>query len=111
MQGLVESPSGCRGKLCFVLNPLALIVDWACDTANVSADTSFQDVVECQTDFMVIFTDDGFAKTDWHPDNLNLCHRAEWNNRMMVETVLWILTLVCHFRKVMHRTCAYFESL
>lgn len=98
------------GKLCFVLNHLGLIVDWACDTANVYDGTSFQDVVERQADFMVIFADDGFAKKDWHPDNLRLCHRGEWNSRMIVETVLSMLTLVCHFKKVMHRTWAYFES-
>ena len=98
------------GKLCFVLNHLGLIVDWACDTANVYDGASFQDVVERQTNFMVIFADDGFAKKDWHPDNLRLCHRGEWNSRMIVETVLSMLTLVCHFKKVMHRAWAYFES-
>jgi len=30
------------GKLCLVLNHWGLIVDWACDTANVSTGTSFQ---------------------------------------------------------------------
>ena len=29
---------------------------------------------------------------------------------MIVETVLSMLTLVCHFMKVMHRGWAYFES-
>ena len=29
---------------------------------------------------------------------------------MMVETVLSMLTLVCHFKKVMHRVWAYFKS-
>ena len=51
------------GKLCFVLNHLGLIVDWACDTANVYDGSSFQDLIERQAEFMVIFADDGFAKT------------------------------------------------
>lgn len=29
---------------------------------------------------------------------------------MLVETVLSMLTLVCHFKKVMHRAWAYFQS-
>jgi hypothetical protein len=98
------------GKLCFVLNHLGLIVDWACDTANVYDGSSFQDLIERQAEFMVILADDGFVKTDWQPANLKLCRRGEWNDRMIVETVLSMLTLVCHFKKVMHRGWAYFES-
>jgi hypothetical protein len=30
--------------------------------------------------------------------------------RMMIETVLSMLTLVCHFKKVMHRAWEYFKS-
>lgn len=98
------------GKLGFVLNHLGLIVDWAVDTANVYDGANFQDLVTRQADFMVIFADTGFVKKDWHPDNLKICQRGEWNDRMIVETVLSMLTLVCHFKKVMHRTWAYFES-
>ena len=29
---------------------------------------------------------------------------------MLVETVLSMLTLVCHFKKVMHRVWAYFHA-
>jgi hypothetical protein len=29
---------------------------------------------------------------------------------MLIETVLSMLTLVCHFKKVMHRAWAYFKS-
>jgi hypothetical protein len=98
------------GKLGFVLNHLGLIVDWAVDTANVYDGANFQDLVTRQVDGMVIFADEGFVKTDWHPDNLKICQRGEWNSRMIVETVLSMLTLICHFKKVMHRTWASFES-
>ena len=43
------------------------------------------------------------------PANLKVCRRGEGNVRMMVETVLSMLTLVCHFKKVMHRVWRYFE--
>lgn len=98
------------GKLCCVLNHLGLVVDWAVDTANVYDGAAFQAVVERQGEHMVLFADEGFVKPDWHPDNLKICKRGEWNSRMIVETVLAILTLINHFKKVMHRQWAYFQS-
>lgn len=98
------------GKLCFLLNNLGLIVDWAMDTANVHDGTAFQDLINRHVAYMAIFADTGFTKKDWQPDNLRLCRRGEWNTRMIVETVLSMLTLVCHFKKVMHRVWLYFQS-
>ena len=59
---------------------------------------------------MVVFADEGFAKVDWHPINLRLCQRGQWNDRMVVETVLSMLTLVCHFKSVVHRRWQYFQT-
>ena len=98
------------GKLCFVLNHLGLFVDWEVDTANVYDGSAFQALVERNVEDMALFADEGFLKKDWHPANLKICKRGEWNSRMIQETVLSMLTLVCHFKKVMHRAWAYFES-
>lgn len=98
------------GKLCFVLNHLGLIVDWEVDTANVYDGSNFQEIAERNAAQMVLFSDEGFVKQDWHPENLRICQRGEWNTRMIVETVLSMLTLVCHLKKVMHRVWAYFHS-
>jgi len=98
------------GKLCVVLNHLGLVVDWACDTANVYDGSAFQPLVEAAAERMVLFGDTGFAKQDWHPDNLRICKRGEWNTRMIVETMLSMLTVVCHFKRVAHRVWSYFES-
>ena len=59
---------------------------------------------------MVVFADEGFAKVDWFPSNLRLCRRGEWNSRMLIETTLSMLTLVCHFKKVRHRRWSYFKT-
>jgi len=99
---------GC--KLCYVINHLGLIVDWAVDTANVYDGSAFQNIVERNAPSMVLFSDEGFVKKNWHPDNLKICARGEWNSRMIVETVLSMLTLVNHFKKVMHRKWAYLKS-
>jgi hypothetical protein len=100
------------GKLCMLLNHLGLVVNWACDTANVYDGTpaAFQALVDEVADHMLVFSDVGFDKKDWHPTNLKLCKRGEWNSRMLVETVLSMLTTVCHFKKVGHRVWTYFES-
>ena len=98
------------GKLCFVLNHLGLIADWDVDTANVYDGSAFQKIIERNAEKMVVFLDEGFVKKDWSPENIKICKRGEWNTRMIVETVLSMLTLVCHFKKVMHRTWEHFKS-
>jgi len=82
------------GKLCLLQNRLGLIVDWDCDTANVYDGSAFQHVVEGAAGETVVFPDVGFAKKGWHPDHLRLCQCCEWNDRMMVETTLSMVTLV-----------------
>jgi len=98
------------GKLCFVLDHLGRIVDWECDTANVHDGSAFQHLVDKFKNDSVIFSDAGFAKVDWHPTNLRLCQRGEWNVRMVVETVLSMLTYVCHFKHMAHKAWSYFET-
>lgn len=98
------------GKLCLLLNHLGLVVDWAVDTANVYDGSAFQDLVDGVADQMVVFSDTGFEKKDWHPTNLKTCKRGEWNTRMLVETVLSMLTATCHIKKMAHRVWSYFES-
>jgi hypothetical protein len=98
------------GKLCFLLDHLGQVVDWECDTANVHDGSAFQHLVDKFRHDMVIFADMGFAKVDWHPTNLRLCQRGEWNVRMVIETVLSMLTYICHFKHMAHKAWAYFET-
>ena len=99
---------GC--KLCYVINHLGLIVDWDVATANVYDGTAFQEIVDRNEPYMALFSDEGFEKKDWLPGNLKICKAGSWNSRMIVETVLSMLTLVNHFKKVMHRKWAYLRS-
>ncbi len=59
---------------------------------------------------MVVLGNMGFHAREGDPSNLKLCERGEWNERMMVETVLSMLTLVWHFKKVMHRVWDCFRA-
>ena len=97
------------GKLCLLLNQWGLIVGWACATANV-ADNTFQWLIRQCEDQMIVLSDTGFHAAEGDPANLKLCQRGEWEDRMLVETVLSMLTLVCHLKKVMHRGWAYFQA-
>jgi hypothetical protein len=65
------------GKLCVLLNHLGLVVDWACDTANVYDGSAFQDLVDGVAETMVVFADVHFVKKDWSPLNLKICKRGE----------------------------------
>ena len=97
------------GKLCLLLNQWGLIVGWACATATV-ADNTFQWLIRQFEERMIVLSDTGFHAAEGDPTNLKLCQRGAWADRMLVETVLAMLTLVCHLKKVMHRGWAYFQA-
>jgi hypothetical protein len=97
------------GKLCLLLNQWGLIVGWACASANV-ADNTFQWLIRQVDGRMIVLSDTGFHAAEGDPANLKLCQRGEWQDRMLVETVLSMLTVVCHFKKVMHRGWEYFHA-
>src|SRR5712692_7438922 len=97
------------GKLCLVLNQWGLVVAWACATANV-ADNTFQWLIWQFDGRMIVLSDTAFHATEGDPTNLKLCQRGEWQDRLLVETVLSMLTLVSHFKRAMHRVWGYFEA-
>ena len=97
------------GKLCLLLNQWGLIVGWACDTANV-ADNTFQWLIRQVEEQMIVLSDTALHAAEGDPTNLKLCQRGAWEDRMLVETVLSMLTLVCHCKKVRHRGWAYVQA-
>ena len=58
----------------------------------------------------MVLSDTAFHAAEGDPTNLILCQRGEWQDRLRVETVWSMLTLVCHCKKVMHRVWAYFHA-
>jgi hypothetical protein len=61
-------------------------------------------------DQMIVLSDTAFHAAEGDPTNRKLCRRCEWEDRILVETVLSMLTLVCHLKKVMHRVWASFQA-
>jgi len=84
-------------------------VAWDCATANVP-DNSFQWLIRQCEERMIVFSDTAFHAAEGDPANRKLCPRGAWNDRMLVETVLSMLTVVSHFKKVMHRVWEYFQA-
>ena len=58
----------------------------------------------------MVLSDTGFHAAAGAPANRKLGQRGEWQDRMLVETVRSMLTLVCHGKKVMHRVWTYFHA-
>src|SRR5262244_2922239 len=97
------------GKLCLLFNQYGLVVGWDCAAANV-AENALQWLIRQVDGRMIVLSDTAFHAAEGDPTNLKLCPRGEWEERMLVETVLSMLTLVCHLKKVMHRGWTYFQA-
>lgn len=96
-------------KLCALLNRLGLVVGWAWAPANAH-DTWLHPLIEAVQKHSVVLGDSGFHAAHGDPANLKLCSRGHWNERMVIETVLSMLTTVSHLKKVSHRVAEYVEA-
>jgi hypothetical protein len=96
-------------KLCLLINQFGLVVDWDFGTAN-QYDADFQHLVWRVVEEMIVLADTHFHAAAGDPPNLKICTRGSWNVRMIIETVLSMLTTICHFKKVFHRTWAQFKA-
>ena len=92
-----------------MLNQWGLIVACDCATAHVP-DTTFQELIRHFEERMIVLSDTAFHAAEGDPSNLTLCQRGEWQDRLLVETVLSMLTVVCHCTRGMPRVWAYFHA-
>lgn len=96
-------------KLGFVLNHLGLVCAWDCNLASV-ADKDFRHLVAPFADQMVVLVDSAFHGHAADPANMKVCKRGTWNTRMLIETVLSMLTTVCHLKQLAHQQADYFRA-
>lgn len=96
-------------KLCWLINDYGRVVDWDIATANVH-DQNFHSLIENVKGKTITLSDTGFRCKAGIPENLKLCPRGTWNERMVVETVLSMLTTVCHLKHWFHRSWRYLKS-
>jgi len=95
-------------KLCVLLNDVCRVVNWDWATMNVY-DKHFHPVVEPFIGQTVALADFGFRDKDGVPENMKICKKGTWNERMCVETVFSMLTLVCDLKRIRHRLSAYIQ--
>ena len=78
-------------------------VAWEYAAAN-APDNAVRDLIADFQEQMVVFTDMSFHAAVGDPPNQKACKRGTWNVRMVVETILSLLTTVCHLKKASQRT-------
>lgn len=96
-------------KLCWVLNTFGQVCGWIWDTMNCP-DNSFLDFLEEFDQEGILLTDWGFRRAAGVPNNIKLCKKGTWNDRMVVETSFSLLTVVCHAKQLHHRLEAYIDA-
>jgi len=95
------------GQLCLLLHQYGLVVAWAWATTQVADPTLPWLMRQCE-ERMIVLSELACHATAGEPSHLTRCQRGEWQDRLLVETVLAMRTLVRHFKKVMHRVRASF---
>ncbi len=107
-KGISNHRSIVGAKICLLVNQDGRVVACDCDTANV-CDNKFQPMIKEFEDEMIVLSDDAFHSRDGNPKNLKLSKGGTWNVRMIIETTFSMITLISHFKKMMHRRWRYFE--
>src|SRR5882672_5008758 len=79
-------------KLCWILNTLGQVVGWDWTTMNC-ADNTFL-AVENFDEEAIMLTDYGFRCQEGLPDNVKVCKKGTWNDRMVVEISFSMLTVI-----------------
>ena len=96
-------------KLCWLLNDHGQVVAWDWATMNTH-DQHFHHVIEPLREVSIVLADVGFRSAAGIPDNLKLCPKGTWNERMCVETALSMVTVVCGLKHMHHRLRPYIQS-
>lgn len=96
-------------KLCWLLNEQGQVVAWDVDTMNVH-DQRFHPLLKPFEGRTIVLADSGFYAKHEQPDNLKLCAKGTWNERMVVETALSMVTVVCDLKRLRHRVWDYLKA-
>ena len=73
-------------------------------------DQDFLPLVDLVKEDGVVLADMGFRCKGGVPENLKLCVKGTWNDRMMVEMTFSLLTVICQTKKMFHWTAAHLEA-
>lgn len=96
-------------KLCWLLNEEGKVVAWDVDTMNVH-DQRFLPLLAPFNGRTIVLADSGFRDRNDQPEHLKLCAKGTWNERMVVETALSMVTVVCDLKRLHHRVWSYLKA-
>jgi hypothetical protein len=96
-------------KLCWLITMEGKVIDWGWESAN-SHDQQFRDIITLWNELTTILSDYGFRKAGEELKNLQFCGHGERNERMVVERVFSMITVVNHFKKIFHRKAKYIQA-
>ena len=94
------------GRFWVMLDTYGRILEWYFLTLN-PADKHFNRFAAPFGEQTIPLTDLGFRDANGAPDPLKFCQKGTWNQRMVVETVFSMLTVVCDLKKVFHRSATH----
>ena len=96
-------------KLCWLLNDFGRVITWDWNTMNVP-DKTFNPLAEPLSDESIILADPGFRDKNGIPENMQICKKGTWNQRMFIETAFSMVTLVTDLKRIRHRVAAYMDA-
>ena len=97
------------GRFWVMLDTYGRMVDWYFYPLN-HPDKDFNRFAAPFQDQTITLTDLGFRDANGAPSHHKFCQKGTWNERMVVETVFAMLTVVCQLKKVFHRSETYIFS-
>lgn len=96
-------------KLCWLITPSGQVIEWGWESAN-KHDQTFRDVGLQWIDQTDVLSDFGFRKRGETEPKWHFCAHGERNERMIVERVFSVITVVNHFKKIFHRAEKYLTA-
>jgi hypothetical protein len=96
-------------KMCWIINTYGRVVGWKWTTMN-RPDQDFHPLIEQLNEESIVLSDLGFRCADGIPNNLKLCAKGTWNDRMVVETVFSLLTVICNAKRMYQRVTRHIDA-
>jgi hypothetical protein len=96
-------------KFCWLLNDFCRVVAWDWATMN-EHDKRFHSLVKPLIGKTSVLADYGFRDKDGVPENMKICKKGTWNERMCVETALSLVTVICDLKRIRHRLAVYIQA-
>ncbi|MBL1171503.1 MAG: hypothetical protein HND45_03600 [Chloroflexi bacterium] len=72
-------------------------------------DNHFNSLVKPFIGKTIVLADYGFREKGGVPENMKVCQKGTWNERMYVETALSLVTVICDLKRIRHRITLYIQ--